>query len=228
MTLIPSFAMLELHIMKKLLITFIWIPSTIFTIILSLGILVNNQNIKYSNINGKNTLTQISQMPYQLYASLPRVLGAETVDEFYIKSQDVTPELIKSYLVKHKSPMVESYQELINAANKYEIDPLFMVSIAQCESNLGKKMPHEGEDIYACHNPFGWGIHQGGTLCFNTWEDAYYKVAEGLRKKYYNKGYETTEEIMQKYTPPALEKGGSWAKCVNQFLSELNEMKDNY
>jgi hypothetical protein len=212
--------------MKKLLILLFWIPTTFLTLIFSLGLYSYNQNLKVQAANNPNALEKISQMPYQLYASIPSVLGAQTVDEFYIKSQDVTPKLIETYLKKHNSPMTDTYQDLILAARKYEIDPVFMIAIAQCESNLGKKMPHKTEDIYECHNPFGWGIHKGGTLCFDTWEEGYQKVAEGLRRKYYNQGYETTEDIMKKYTPPALENGGSWAICVNKFMKQLQILKE--
>ncbi len=115
--------------------------------------------------------------------------------------------------------MLDSAEALVMAAKKFKLDPLLLVSIAQCESNLGKKMPEN------CNNPFGWGIHSKGTLCFDTWEAGYQTVAEGLRKKYFNQGYENAEDIMTLYTPASLEKNGSWAICVNQFLQELQQMK---
>ena len=214
--------------MKHLILSIIWFPITFITLLFCLSYYSFNPEVfAQKTNNSQNEIATITQIPYRFYTSLPEVLGAQTVNEFSIQSQDIIPELIYQYLKKHDSPMVNSSQELISAARQFEIDPLFMVAIAQCESNLGKKMPKENEDdIYACHNPFGWGIHKNGTLCFDTWEEGYYTVAEGLREKYYDQGLTNTEDIMAVYTPPALEKDGSWAKCVNKFLQELNEMKD--
>jgi energy-coupling factor transporter transmembrane protein EcfT len=205
--------------MKNLLIIFVWFPATLFTLFLSIAY-YSYYHAFLNTPKNQNSSQKLAKIPYQFYTSIPKVLGAQTVNAFHVQSQDIVPELIYNYMKKHKSPMIGSYKALIAAARQYDLDPLFLVSIAQCESNLGKKMPPN------CHNPFGWGIHSKGTLCFESWEEGYLAVSEGLRKKYFDKGYENPEEIMTKYTPPALEKGGSWAKCVNQFLNELNTIKD--
>lgn len=182
-----------------------------------------NQREEFVLLSPHQTVTSL---PYKFYASLPKVLGAQTVDAYYIESQDVVPELVHNYLKKYNSPMVDTSYDLVQAARKYELDPLLLVAIAQCESNLGKKMPHETENIYECHNPFGWGIHASGTLCFDTWAEGYETVAKGLKQKYVDQGLERPEDIMQLYTPASIEKaGGSWAKCVSKFLGQLNEMR---
>lgn len=211
--------------MKKFLALFVWFPITLLTLVFST--LYLNYYQKTSQVKNDPKI-YISQMPHNFYASIPKVLGAKIITTYKISSEDIVPDLVYNYLKKFHSPMLESSPNLIDTARKYEIDPLFMLSIAQCESNLGKKMPHKTEDKYECHNPFGWGIHQGGTLCFESWEEGYEAVAKGLKEKYYDKGYLTTEDIMVKYTPPALEKEGSWAKCVNYFLRKIEQEKQNY
>lgn len=97
----------------------------------------------------------------------------------------------------------------------YQIDPLLGLAIAECESNLGTKMPPD------CYNPFGLGIHSRGTLCFNSWEEGFEAEAKFLRNQYFSKGVTAPEDIMITYTPPALEKEGSWAKCINHFLDKF-------
>jgi hypothetical protein len=164
--------------------------------------------------------------PYKFYSSIPQILGEQTVNDAYIKSQDIIPELVFNYLKMHDSPMLETADELINTARDYELDPVMLVAIAQCESNLGQKMPHKSDDPYECHNPFGWGIHKGGTLCFDTWQQGYNAVAKGLRENYFNDGLTTPDDIMHRYTPPALETGGSWAKCVNYFMRKINQNQE--
>ena len=205
--------------MKRLLIILIWLPVTITTLFVALAL----QNFRYNlslaeNLDSWNVFTnnQYTSNSYQLYSSLPKVLGATTVA---ITSQDAIPELIKEYLEKQNSPMAPYTNDLIKAARKYNLDPLLLVAIAQCESNLGKKMPP------GCNNPFGWGIHSKGTLCFDTWQAGFQTVAKGLRDKYFNTGLDSPEELMARYTPPALEKDGSWAKCVNYFLENLETAK---
>jgi hypothetical protein len=213
--------------MKKILFILLWFPFTICSIFFLLGYYATNDNLFPFQTKPKDTIGSINQVPYKLYTSLPEVLGTQTANAYEIKSEDINPQLIYQYLKKYKSPMADTTEDLIAAAQKYEIDPLFMVAIAQCESNLGKKMPiSDEEDKSGCHNPFGWGIHKGGTLCFDTWQEGYQTVAEGLRKKYFDNGLTNPEDIMAIYTPPALEKGGSWAKCINQFLQALNKEKE--
>ena len=210
--------------MKRLLVVGLWVPVAMISLLVCLHVYAANEENESKKIS--NVASNITQ-PYQMYKSVPKVLGEQAPNAFYIQSQDIMPRLIELYLRKNNSPVLDSYQDLILIAQEYGVDPIFMVSIAQCESNLGKKMPHEdSNDPYSCHNPFGWGIHSQGTLCFDTWQDGYKAVAEGLRKKYFNQGYDSTEDIMIKYTPPALEKQGSWAKCVNHFIDDLNNLRE--
>lgn len=209
--------------MKNLLVVLFWLPTTFATLIFCLGYYSYLQNNSTQNFIPKigEAISVSGEIPYQLYASLPKVLGTKTVNSFRIKSQDAVPELIYNYLKKNKSPMLESSESLISTAKEYELDPLLLVAIAQCESNLGKKMPNA-----ECHNPFGWGIHSQGTLCFESWEQGYEAISKGLRKKYFNQGLDNPDDIMAMYTPASLEKGGSWAKCVNQFMNQLNNIKN--
>jgi len=199
--------------MKRLLILLIWFPVIILTLFTSLFL--------YSYRTGY--LLALDQKPepapradyYQMYASLPKTLGASTTN---IKKEDGMNQLVYKYLIKYKSPMTISADSFVNIFRKYKIDPIIPLAIAQCESNLGRKMP-EG-----CHNPFGLGIHSQGTLCFETWELGYEKMAKTLKENYINQGLVTIEDIMAKYCPLSLEKGGSWAKCVNQFSQEIETL----
>jgi len=209
--------------MKNLLLLFFWIPAALISLVVSLNAYANyDEGFVTVSVDNPGLKTALPR-----YGSVPKILGEQAPDAFYVQTKDVMPRLIELYLRKNKSPMLDSFQDLILTAQKYEIDPIFMVSIAQCESNLGKKMPHkDADEPYACHNPFGWGIHSQGTLCFDSWQAGYEAVAQGLKEKYFDKGYGSTEEIMTKYTPPALEKQGSWAKCVNHFIDDLHALRE--
>lgn len=125
---------------------------------------------------------------------------------------DARYEILYSYLEKYNSPLLAYTDYLIAASERYNLDFRLLVAIAQQESNLCKKAPEDS------HNCWGWGIHSKGTLRFASYPEAIEVVAKGLREEYLDKGYQTPEEIMKKYTPLS---NGSWAAGVHQFLAEM-------
>lgn len=143
------------------------------------------------------------------HAVNPQVLGAFS---YNVKSEDAVPEIIKSYLKRHNSPLLPHADALVNTARSYRIDPRLLVAIAQQESNLCKKIP---DDSFNC---WGWGIHSRGTLRFTSYEDAIKAVTKGLSEKYFGEGLSTPEAIMGIYTPLS---DGSWARGVQQFIDEM-------
>lgn len=199
--------------MKKLLIFFVWLPAMLTTLSTSLF---------FYSYRGKELLKESLKEPvktakiYQMYTSHPKTLGDSTSS---VKGEDAIPELVSQYLERYNSPMADTAYEFTSIFREYSINPIIPLAIAQCESNLGSKMPSED-----CNNPFGLGIHSKGRLCFDTWEEGYEKMAGILKKNYIDKGYITIEQIMEKYCPISAEAGGSWAKCVNQFTQEIETL----
>jgi len=149
-----------------------------------------------------------AQTPLELYAALPPAIGSVSQA---IATGDARPILIEQYLEKYNSPLLPYSEFIFEMSEKYGLDYGLMVAIAMCESNVCKKIP---EDSYNC-----WGFENGATK-FISWEQAIGQVAKTLKERYYDKGLVTPEEIMPKYAPPSVKNGGSWAKCVNQFLEE--------
>lgn len=145
----------------------------------------------------------------QLYAALPAEIGTMASA---IETDDARPVIIDQYLEKHNSPMAPYADFLFQMSEKYSLDYRLMLAIAQCESNLCKKAPLGS---YNC-----WGFENGATR-FISWKQAIEQVAKTLKEDYIDQGLVTPEEIMAKYAPPSVEKGGPWARCVNQFLEEL-------
>lgn len=193
------------------LLFIVWLPTTLLT--LTSVFIFQGYLSKTSQKNSSVYVLAQDKISYQAFASFPKSLPDTS---FSITTQDAIPELIKTYLKKHHSPMAETADFLIASARNSGLDPLLLVAIAQCESNLGKKMPED------CHNPFGWGIHSAGTLCFDSWEEGYEKVAQGLKNQYVKQGLVTPDEIMTKYNYDSWqEREGSWAKCVSLFLEDL-------
>lgn len=199
--------------MKKLILTTLFLLITPFTLVISFFTLNEISPPRKISILAqapaeKPIPEQLAQ-PSRLYAALPQAIG-EVAGVF--TTGDARPIIIEKYLEKHDSPLLPYADELLQAAERYDVDYRLIVAIAQCESNLCKKSP---QDSYNC-----WGFENGATR-FLSWEQALDQVAKTLREEYLNKGLTTPEEIMPKYAPPSVEKGGPWAKCVQQFTEEL-------
>jgi len=157
----------------------------------------------------KEVLAQSTTNSGQFYAALPQETG-EVLGEITVA--DARPVIIEAYLQKHNSPLYPYASKLLEAAERYGVDYRLIIAIAQCESNLCKKSP---PGSYNC-----WGFENGKTK-FLSWEQAFNQVAKTLKEGYIDQGLTTPEEIMPKYAPPSVEKGGPWAKCVNQFMEDL-------
>ncbi|MCG2686183.1 hypothetical protein L6258_02335 [Candidatus Parcubacteria bacterium] len=153
----------------------------------------------------EKTLASTTQ---RIFASQPPVLGAFSQRLF---GQDARPVIIEQYFESIGAPLAPYGRLLVAEADRLGMDWTLLPAIAMQESNAGKSIP---EDTY---NPFGWAIHSSYTKAFASWEDAIVRVAAGLKTEYLDKGLVTPEQIMAKYCPLSLQKGGAWAKGVRYF-----------
>lgn len=179
--------------------------TTPIIIIISLSTLLSldtNRTKSVSDVLGTETNGSI-------FASLP---DDKPSTYFKLIPSDARGDIVKNFLSKYNSPLEPYAYYIVNMADQNEIDFRLIASIARQESNLCKFIP---ENTYNC---WGWGIHSRGTLGFSSYEEGIKIVTEGLKKDYINKGYNTPDEIMRKYTPLS---DGSWAKAVNQFMQEM-------
>ena len=148
------------------------------------------------------------------YAAVESTSMAGQSAQAQIVSDDARPLLLKRYLEKYNSPLV-NYTDLIFSTSKtYNFDYRWIVAIAQQESNLCKKIPDES------YNCWGYGIHSKGTLRFDNYELAIKSFGEYLKREYFDKGLTTPEQIMKKYCPPS---NGSWANGVSQFFNDIEQ-----
>lgn len=132
--------------------------------------------------------------------------------ETQIVGEDARPLIIKRYLEKYKSPLVPYSNLIFELSQTYGYEYYWIVAIAQQESNLCKKIPENS------HNCWGYGIHKNGTLRFDSYELALRSYAEYLKRQYFDKGLNTPDLIMKKYTPSS---NGSWAFGVKQFIRQM-------
>lgn len=149
---------------------------------------------------------------FKLYAALPEN-NYEIVE--HIGINDGRSKIIENFFKKHKAPLADFSEIFITVADKYSLDWRLLPAISMQESNGGKKVIHNS------YNPFGYGIYGSLVVRFQSWEEGIERVGRALKEDYSDKGLGTPEQIMVKYTPPSLEKGGAWAKGVSAFMEDL-------
>jgi len=144
-----------------------------------------------------------------VFAALPSL---ENVVIDKIEEKDANVEIVRQFFTRYNSPLEPFAQDIVDAANAYNIDFRLLPAIAMQESNLCKKAPI---DSYNC---WGFGIYGKKTTRFENYKEAIYTVTKTLSQQYKNKGLETPEEIMKKYTPS---NNGRWAYSIKFFMDRL-------
>lgn len=146
----------------------------------------------------------------QIYASLPGNTPSITINSY---ATDARVEILRQYLDRYNSPLLPYARDLVAAADRYNLDFRLLPAIAQQESNLCKRIPVNS------HNCWGWGIHSAGTLRFPDYITAINAVASGIKNEYFDKGYKTVDQIMDKWVPHSPQR--AWAKGVKSFMAEM-------
>lgn len=180
-----------------------WFGAVYTSLIFSLALLVF--------ISTPNTVNPISS-DFKLYAALPAATSSVS-DE--IDFQDGRAAIIEDFFKQRNSQLANEASVFIAVADAYKLDYRLLPAIAMQESNGGKKV------IRDSYNPFGYGIYENKAVKFASWEEAIRRVGRALKEDYLDQGLKTPGQIMIKYTPPSLAKGGAWAKGVSSFMAEL-------
>lgn len=196
---------------KNLIFFIVFFSVTPLTLGASLYSLVSFNSTKTSTQAQKSNLQNEKAGVFgaKMYASLPTDFPSISGE---IQVSDARAEIIKEYLLKYNSPLVPFADYIVKNADEFKIDYRLTTAIAQQESNLCRVIPPE------TYNCWGWGIHSEGTLGFSSFEEGIRLVTKGLYQNYISLGLDTPEKIMSKYTPLS---NGSWAKGVEEFLSEM-------
>jgi len=149
---------------------------------------------------------------YTIFNAQPPILGTSDAQ---ILGADGKAAIIQQYLARQRSPLAPYAQKIVDEAEKWGIDWRLTTAICMQESNCGKSIPSDS------HNAWGWAIHSSYTKYFESWESAIETVTKGLKTDYIDRGLSTPEQIMTRYCPLSIAKGGSWAKNIEYFMWEL-------
>lgn len=144
-----------------------------------------------------------------MYAALPT---SQSIYREEIVEEDARVELVRQFFSQHASPLLPYAQDVIESADKYDLDFRLIPAIAMQESNLCKKI------ITGSNNCWGFGIYGGKVTRFKDYAEGIEVVTKTLAKNYKSAGLDTPDEIMKKYTPS---NNGAWAYSVNYFMEQL-------
>ncbi len=155
--------------------------------------------------------TPFSPVPQKTvrFAALPTI---ESTFKEEVTQQDARYEIVRQFLAKYHSPLTDYAQNIIDAADKYQLDFRLIPAIAMQESNLCKRIPEDS------HNCWGFGIYGKKITKFGDYPEAIDTVTKTLATKYREKGLHTPDQIMSMYTPSS---NGSWSNGVNFFMDQL-------
>ena len=180
-----------------------WFGASLTCLILS--------SLSFYYLSRTRVVEPVSQN-FKLYAALPQSSMEVSQNVNYT---DARSALIKNFFAEYNSPLVSYSSIFVNVADKYKLDYKLLPSIAMQESKGGQKV------IKGSFNPFGYGIYGDLVIKFSSWEEGIERVGRALREDYLDQGLKTPIQIMAKYTPPSLAKGGTWAKGVSSFMHDL-------
>jgi len=136
------------------------------------------------------------------------------------------------FFEKYKSPMAKTSiaKAFVEGADKNGFgDKWYLLpAISGIESGFGKIIPYHGNT--SSYNAWGWsgGSKYGRWSYFSSWEDAALQVSAGIAK-----GYARTnlipEKMMASYCPPCAlpQNKGLWAKTVNNYIKEMQQIHSN-
>lgn len=182
--------------------TIIWLG--IFTFLIILNLLIT---LKYiSRVNKVNAALLILEEIDQSGLSDYEETSQDAV------AYDIRVTNLKSFFRKHNSPLFDYSEYIVKKSDQYKLDYRLLPAIAMKESTLCKNIPLNS------YNCWGWGIYGNKVTRFDSYDDAINTISKGLKENYIDKGFVTTTQIMQKYTPSS---NGSWAKAVGLVMNYL-------
>lgn len=191
--------------------------------------MINTQKIK--------TLTRMSLIAGALVAFvLIQSLTADALSSSSVRHVRNTSAAkqcqIDKYLHKKgKGQFKVSARSVVNAANRFNVNPALMVGIAHQESDLGKTIGNKKvnrnpgnvktpQNILQKAGIRSKGYDSEGHVKFSSWYDGWKGMAELLDRDYAPYGRETAYEIVTHGWAEANHEG--WAETVEQTISEIN------
>lgn len=136
--------------------------------------------------------------------------------EIEARKLDQNARILAEYLAKYDSPLQYHAQDFIDAAKKYNLDWKMLPAIAGVESTFGKATP-------GGYNAWGWGVYGTQAIYFNSWTEAIFTIAKGLRENYLDRGLTNPHSINRIYAASPF-----WGGKVTYFMNDLERFSQGY
>lgn len=201
--------------MKNLLVVSIWLPTTLFTLILCLFYVQINyysQKNLTQKLNLQASILTDNKLQQNIKPSdLNSVLGASKT---VFAAEDARPALIAHFLAKYNSPLLPYSQYMVDIADKYGLEYPLIPAMSMQESLGCKLIPADS------HNCWGYGIYGDKVVKFESYEKAIDTVAKTLKEKYIQDSLTNPDLIMSRWTPSS---NGTWSYAVNYFMQQIRQ-----
>lgn len=148
-------------------------------------------------------------MPAQAYNV--RSSSAKLVPDVSAESEDYRVKILREYLKKYDSPLVESAQTFVQSADENRLDWRLVASIAGLESGFGHHIP------YNSYNGWGWGVYGDNVIRFSSWDEAIITISKALRERYL-KNIEYSDPYI---IGPTYAASPTWAQRVSYFMNAI-------
>ncbi len=194
--------------MRKIILLFSFFLITPVLLVVSLALL------SFHNHNGHKPFTfvlGVSITPSQgvAYAALPTT---QNVMDASASLTDRRVESLQSFFSLYHSPLLLSAQEIVDKADRYNIDYRLIPAIAMQESGLCKKTLSQ-----APYNCWGFGIYGKKITSFASYSEAIDTITRYFANKKMN-GVSTLEEIGKIYNP---DNTNNWTENVILIMSKI-------
>ncbi len=186
----------------------------IFTPFFLLALIAYQQYLHHqdSSVSGKSVSLKSTELNYR---ALPQRPSETKITLIPIEARI---EVLKEFLGRYDSPLLSYAKDIVEAADKYDLDWRLLPAIAMQESTLCKKMPKES------YNCWGFGIYGKKVTKFADFNEAIDTVSKTLAKEYHGQGLLNPAEIMTKYTPS---NQGIWAENVSYVMDRIAARLDS-
>lgn len=161
-------------------------------------------------------ILSLFNLPFNLMKATPVYAQSEQIVTIEARPIDKRAQILKDYLVKYGSPLENSAQDFIDAADQYGLDWKLVVSISGVESTFGKHIP-------GGYNGWGWGVYGDNAIYFKSWREAIFTISKGLRENYVDRGYTEPYSMNRRYAASP-----HWGKNVTFFMNDIEKYAQNY
>lgn len=195
--------------MKLLLISILWVISTVAVIWFSLYNLIHYPK--------KNVLNNNADSPRAFVLS-GYILDKSQIPHNISPEKDIRYLALKKFLQDKKSPLENDTDELIKQADIWGLDYALLPAIAMQESGGCKNIP---DGSYNC---WGFGIYGNKKIVFTSYKEAIAVIAQTIKESYIKSGLTNATLVEDLWAPPSK---GQWSYSVNYFIGKIKEYERN-